>query len=824
VEILKGKDGVTLIDIPTIFNRYKASIGRVHKVTGERRDLNGTCFLVAPRFALTCYHVVFTGKGVVDNIEIRFQGHLHQPLRAKVHLSDRDIDIALLELDGEVSLLPLPVDPHETWGAKFYTFGYPLAHGGGGVTENGSILGPSSTASAAPRLELRAEPNRIQQGFSGGPVFVVASDTLGYSIGCISETGSKEYPDAPACATLSSFIKLYPEALNLFSEVIAPTADDLESTLRALSDQPQPESLWRFTQRLVNKEGLTDNLSSESLDIEAVANKVYETVRDSLEAAKQSDEARVRKLSIIIAGLRTKYQQLRIDVRSLETAARELQRNIPQDPATSDDPPLLREAEIVSDDLQRIPGHLLNFASSHGARIHYTVLQGASYRQVAYLKLVAKSWARQEVRRSLAYTYENIARLFEAAASLIQFDVTSLSRGYLNTGWVSDVDAAELSRLIVVAQTGEEPAVLVYEQKNDTDLKLVARLVARKHGLGELAVRRHNGRLTVLAAGAQYLYRWGLCAATPVTEFSIGEDDATGIHAVDFGDRAIEEDVFISTVSKKVYHLVDGKLEETINQKADIVWNNADEDGFHTANTSSKSPHSVISTVIVGGQTARRTKMSAVTLNEVLSDVISFEGLQQGSPVQHQPHPALQQVDRLQLSETGFYEIALDELLGSRCLVLLAGLDASDMGVIGSTVSFLDPDTLRPIRTPILTTLSIMNCRIVHYQRSWLLFAALLCGSVEFNPKIAVWDVSDIARRECPKILGTWHESGLDALYLNVTRTRKSWEAYYLLTQPKSEGESLLEEVWKFRWPQKTIEKILTLPPGHATGLSIWHA
>jgi hypothetical protein len=216
--------------------------------------------------------------------------------------------------------------------------------------------------------------------------------------------------------------------------------------------------------------------------------------------------------------------------------------------------------------------------------------------------------------------------------------------------------------------------------------------------------------------------------------------------------------------------------------------------------------------------------MSAVTLNEVLSDVISFEGLQQGSPVQHQPHPALQQVDRLQLSETGFYEIALDELLGSRCLVLLAGLDASDVGVIGSTVSFLDPDTLRPIRTPILTTLSIMNCRIVHYQRSWLLFAALLCGSVEFNPKIAVWDVSDIARRECPKILGTWHESGLDALYLNVTRTRKSWEAYYLLTQPKSEGESLLEEVWKFRWPQKTIEKILTLPPGHATGLSIWHA
>ena len=168
----------------------------------------------------------------------------------------------------------------------------------------------------------------------------------------------------------------------------------------------------------------------------------------------------------------------------------------------------------------------------------------------------------------------------------------------------------------------------------------------------------------------------------------------------------------------------------------------------------------------------------------------------------------------------------MDELLGSRCLVLLAGLGLTDFPAAsaGSIVLFLDPYTLQPIRTPLLTTLSIMDCRIVRQQHSWLLLAALIYGTPEFNPKIAVWDITDVARREGPSILGTWHEAGFDCRFFDVAPNANGFDMYYLLTHHYSPNSPNLEEIWRFNWSQKKSEKLLTIPYGTVTGLTVWTA
>ena len=361
--------------IPVIFNRYKKSIGRVQDFTGPKPLLRGTCFLVSPRFALTCHHVVHTTKGQIQKLEVRFEGHPRQTYPATIFLTDEALDISVLELGTEVQLPPLTVSSHDAWGEPFFTFGYPLDHGGAGVSEDGEIFGPSSTASGAARLELRA--NRIRRGFSGGPVFVVTSDTAGYCIGCISDTGSENYPDRPACTPLSSFFEQYPQAKDLFSTIIAPPIGDLQSTLVNLSEQSEPASLWKVTRQIVNKNELAGQISSEGLDIAAVANKVYETVRENLAAsARQADEAKVRQLSVIVTGLRAKYQQLHIDLPSLYQAAQTLQKPMSDEDAHAPYPPLLTEAEIVSDDLKRVPPELLGFAKTHGAESTLECLKG----------------------------------------------------------------------------------------------------------------------------------------------------------------------------------------------------------------------------------------------------------------------------------------------------------------------------------------------------------------------------------------------------------------------------------------------------------------
>ena len=214
------------------------------------------------------------------------------------------------------------------------------------------------------------------------------------------------------------------------------------------------------------------------------------------------------------------------------------------------------------------------------------MLEGYSYQWVDHLKAAAPTWGIIDDRKGWGYVYENISRVFYSAVSLLEFDLTSLSKGYLDTGAVSDVDLTKLSSLLLVTQRGAEPAVFVYTQKKPKELEIVARLVARRQTLGEVAVQPEKDGIAVFAVGGSYLYRWNLFAPTPVFEFNIAErgiPDVTDTIDLLHVERKIDGAVFISTIADKVFHLSGGELQSITHSKGHVAWTDDVITGFYTA-------------------------------------------------------------------------------------------------------------------------------------------------------------------------------------------------------------------------------------------------
>jgi hypothetical protein len=141
------------------------------------------------------------------SLGVRFEGDLGTLITASVELSlAPGVDLCLLKLDASVNLPVFPLTSVVDLGAAFATYGYPTVHGGIGKHEGGTVRGGSSTPDGFKRYELTTKINAIQKGFSGAPLFVHQRGVAGAVVGCISETGSEAYLDAPSGAPLEPLL------------------------------------------------------------------------------------------------------------------------------------------------------------------------------------------------------------------------------------------------------------------------------------------------------------------------------------------------------------------------------------------------------------------------------------------------------------------------------------------------------------------------------------------------------------------------------------------------------------------------------------------
>jgi S1-C subfamily serine protease len=180
-------------------------------VHNDARTVLGTGFLVAPRLALTCAHVV--AKNRSGDLWVQCGGPRAVP--ARVHptglTATQGADVALLELEAPVDdiapAIPGPAEPPPV-GALLAAFGFPRMStgrgsasrerraGGGGVADDPGRavetgiwvpVGVDGYDLTGERIQLTSRSPHgvpVQHGFSGGPVIDPQSDLV---VGMISD-------------------------------------------------------------------------------------------------------------------------------------------------------------------------------------------------------------------------------------------------------------------------------------------------------------------------------------------------------------------------------------------------------------------------------------------------------------------------------------------------------------------------------------------------------------------------------------------------------------------------------------------------------------
>jgi serine protease Do len=179
-------------DFVALIERVAPSIVAV----GEAKQTIGSGFAVAPNLVITAAHVV-TAIGA-DAAVTSSAGR--QP--ARIVATDKDDDIALLEIDKPLPVLPLASAPPKV-GEWIVVVGNPF---GAGMVATAGIVsaGPgaiTATAELSRRIQINASVN---PGNSGGPVVNLAGEVVGSTTSLVA--GGQGIAFAVSAATLRAFL------------------------------------------------------------------------------------------------------------------------------------------------------------------------------------------------------------------------------------------------------------------------------------------------------------------------------------------------------------------------------------------------------------------------------------------------------------------------------------------------------------------------------------------------------------------------------------------------------------------------------------------
>lgn len=144
-------------------------------------ETHGTAFLVGPRHAITCAHVVMSRTTVSQRILLDFPRRFGGPLVATVvGAPDTEADIAILALAKDVvdaaDILPFgETEPGDEWRA----FGYPGDYDNDGILVSGKVEDPDARTLDSSVLQLSSDSAHDPlNGASGAPVVVERSGAI----------------------------------------------------------------------------------------------------------------------------------------------------------------------------------------------------------------------------------------------------------------------------------------------------------------------------------------------------------------------------------------------------------------------------------------------------------------------------------------------------------------------------------------------------------------------------------------------------------------------------------------------------------------------
>jgi hypothetical protein len=801
----------------------RRSIGRVNELLPDQKEprLRGTCFIIGTRYAITCDHVVAVDPPARESDEwqqsgqfqVVFEGSL--PKKHSVHRVLRGgdgIDLAILELHNESGLEPIGVAFEPGWGVPFCTFGYPLEPGGDGagirgVEIEGSMLGPTSISRGSEtyaRVELRAE--RVIEGFSGAPVLVEYPNGAICAVGCISETVSDAFNDVASCTPLGAFVEARP-IKHLFSNIIESSTHN--ESLDARGIEADEAANWEFTSAIMNRAELAQQLNVSPRLVAEVATEIFSTVQRMVKSSRISDEEDARALETVIRALRTKYQKLGIGPRTAAESFRSLMKSRTATPSEYNR--LRGVASVVSADMARIGSRLLIAAKNHGAAIDQRVV--VNYSAGVVESLPPKIDDAIEISNWDRYGCENAARILESATQLIEFDIGRLSRGYLQSGRPLDTTSL-LSPVLFAIPEGidsVEPAIVVFSANETSKLTDAGRFVSRKTRLGRsLLTKRASGELALFADSDQYLYRWDLRSPTPTGEFRTGTDDYYGI--LDFKSVAHPDgpEIGLTSVGGDFWRLDAENL--TLREmlrgvgSPEAFWFDEPSRCYRGIFTPDLSGESVFLKEMSqnGSQLAR---FEIEDLGKRYADLFCLPlSKNQISELELDESTLRAGESVVSLSPWRALSFKVDEYLGSPCILVKVQCKSR----FGEAIFIVDPDNLQPLRTPVVELSPISDMRIANHSNSWWLVATLehLPG---LPSGIAVWDISRAAEDGRPKRLGIWHKGNDDLRKLFVVPHSSGFDAYFCASCTQHIEEWYLE-FWRFKWTDKSCERILKLP------------
>lgn len=180
---------------------------------------NGSGFFISEKgYIATNYHVIEDAKDI--QIEY-FQKGLKQSFKAKIIVSDKQNDLAILKIDDDKYKI-LPRIPYvfntviKDVGTEVFALGYPIASVMGEEVKftDGKI---SAKTGLQGDVRVYQISTPIQPGNSGGPLF----DTKGNLVGITSAALNKEYFNsenvnyAIKCTYLKNLIDVLPEAISI---------------------------------------------------------------------------------------------------------------------------------------------------------------------------------------------------------------------------------------------------------------------------------------------------------------------------------------------------------------------------------------------------------------------------------------------------------------------------------------------------------------------------------------------------------------------------------------------------------------------------------
>jgi hypothetical protein len=227
--------------------------------------------------------------------------------------------------------------------------------------------------------------------------------------------------------------------------------------------------------------------------------------------AESEDAVRLTRVRDVARNWRGKWAPRLTELRESARQARAAQAT-PSSQLSAQQRALLDLAAEVARSFGVISKEVLKSATSYGLHVHLTVLGGIACETA----IIAANPNRQHPLSP--YQWENIARVFESAASLASFDIDKLPRGFLNSG-VLPVNLATIGPLFFVRDSNQEGLALWSPAKTGEP---VGRIVARPLQLHVHAARLNcDGQLDVVASDRENLYGWWGSSAQPTHQIKL---------------------------------------------------------------------------------------------------------------------------------------------------------------------------------------------------------------------------------------------------------------------------------------------------------------